>query len=91
MIYLTIILAFSAVNQFLSVFFYCYIYLEKPCLILIQNPPAIPTILLARSLSFFLGSPLVIDWHNFGFSIMVHYNLDRTDLSRQWKDPKDLV
>jgi len=39
--------------------------------ILVQNPPSIPTLLVARLLSWFVdGSALVIDWHNYGFTIM---------------------
>ncbi|KAJ3173832.1 mannosyltransferase [Geranomyces variabilis] len=44
--------------------------LPAPEYILIQNPPAIPSLLLGQYLRLALGSKLVIDWHNFGFSIM---------------------
>ncbi|KAJ9094147.1 hypothetical protein QFC20_006977 [Naganishia adeliensis] len=38
--------------------------------ILIQNPPSIPTLLLAQLASFIRGSKLIIDWHNTGYSIL---------------------
>ncbi|KAJ9101232.1 hypothetical protein QFC21_003451 [Naganishia friedmannii] len=38
--------------------------------LLVQNPPAIPTLLLAQVISFVRGSKLVIDWHNTGYSIL---------------------
>lgn len=44
--------------------------IPKPRFILIQNPPAIPTLLLFQLTSWVLGVKLIIDWHNFGFSIM---------------------
>jgi len=39
--------------------------------ILVQNPPSIPTLLVARVYSWFVdGSALIIDWHNYGYTIM---------------------
>lgn len=35
-----------------------------------QNPPSIPTLLLAQLVSFLRGSKLIIDWHNTGYSIL---------------------
>ncbi|KAL1933676.1 hypothetical protein VTP01DRAFT_7766 [Rhizomucor pusillus] len=41
-----------------------------PDYILIQNPPAIPTLAIARCIAFLRGAKLIIDWHNFGYSIL---------------------
>lgn len=38
--------------------------------VLLQNPPSIPTLLLAIVACYLRGSKLVIDWHNFGYSIL---------------------
>jgi beta-1,4-mannosyltransferase len=38
--------------------------------LLVQNPPAIPTLLVARLVALLRGTHLVIDWHNFGYSIL---------------------
>jgi len=35
-----------------------------------QNPPSIPTLLLARLASHIRQSRLIIDWHNTGHSIL---------------------
>lgn len=37
---------------------------------LVQNPPSIPTLLIASVISFLRNTDLVIDWHNFGYSIL---------------------
>lgn len=37
---------------------------------LVQNPPSIPTLLLALIACHLRGSKSVIDWHNFGYSIL---------------------
>jgi beta-1,4-mannosyltransferase len=38
--------------------------------LLLQNPPAIPVLVVARLASFLRGQKVVIDWHNFGHSIL---------------------
>ncbi|KAL2057160.1 hypothetical protein ABVK25_002212 [Lepraria finkii] len=37
---------------------------------LVQNPPSIPTLLIAQIICFLRHTRLVIDWHNFGYSIL---------------------
>ncbi|PVH99072.1 glycosyltransferase family 33 protein [Periconia macrospinosa] len=37
---------------------------------LVQNPPSIPTLAVATIVAFFRNTELVIDWHNFGYSIL---------------------
>jgi beta-1,4-mannosyltransferase len=37
---------------------------------LVQNPPSIPTLAIAGLLCFIRNTELVIDWHNFGYSIL---------------------
>ena len=44
--------------------------LPKPDFILVQNPPAIPTLLIALIAARVRSARLVIDWHNFGFSML---------------------
>lgn len=47
-----------------------FIYQFKPNFILLQNPPAIPTIPLCWYYSKIYRCPFIIDWHNYGYSIM---------------------
>ncbi|KAF2799931.1 glycosyltransferase family 33 protein [Melanomma pulvis-pyrius CBS 109.77] len=37
---------------------------------LVQNPPSIPTLAIATIVCFIRNTSLVIDWHNFGYSIL---------------------
>ena len=38
--------------------------------ILVQNPPSIPTLIVAQTVCLIRDTRLVIDWHNFGYSIL---------------------
>jgi hypothetical protein len=38
--------------------------------LLLQNPPAIPTLLIARLVALTRDTNLVVDWHNFGYTIL---------------------
>ncbi|KAM0252220.1 hypothetical protein ACHAP5_001205 [Fusarium lateritium] len=51
--------------------FYTLMY-EAPAAkwIIIQNPPSIPTFHVALMVSLVRGSKLVVDWHNYGYTIL---------------------
>jgi beta-1,4-mannosyltransferase len=53
--------------------------IELPAFILIQIPPSMPTLLIAKGMSVIFKIPLIIDWHNFGFSIL---NLESSNASK---------
>lgn len=38
--------------------------------LLVQNPPAVPTLALAILVCFFRNTQLVTDWHNYGYTIL---------------------
>ncbi|KAI5858999.1 hypothetical protein BZA05DRAFT_346437 [Tricharina praecox] len=38
--------------------------------VLVQNPPSIPTLVVAKVAAVLRGQKVVIDWHNFGYSIL---------------------
>ncbi|KAL8709460.1 MAG: hypothetical protein Q9220_005843 [cf. Caloplaca sp. 1 TL-2023] len=38
--------------------------------LLVQNPPTIPTMLVAQIICFIRNTRLIVDWHNFGYSIL---------------------
>jgi beta-1,4-mannosyltransferase len=57
-------------KQFLQLLWLLGLRLPKPDFILIQNPPAIPTLLVALIAAHMRSAKLVIDWHNFGSSML---------------------
>ncbi|KAJ5206454.1 hypothetical protein N7491_002929 [Penicillium cf. griseofulvum] len=49
----------------------CLAYTTKPSQwLLVQNPPSIPTLAIASTVCFLRQTKLIIDWHNFGYSIL---------------------
>jgi beta-1,4-mannosyltransferase len=44
--------------------------LERPDIVLVQTPPAVPSLALARRHARRHGARLVFDWHNLGFTLM---------------------
>lgn len=49
----------------------CLAYRTRPARwLLVQNPPAIPTLAVAGLVCFLRQTRLVVDWHNFGFSLL---------------------
>ncbi|KAJ5477583.1 hypothetical protein N7530_003092 [Penicillium desertorum] len=49
----------------------CLAYTTKPSRwLLVQNPPSIPTLAIASLVCFLRQTRLIIDWHNFGYSIL---------------------
>eukprot|EP00933_Yihiella_yeosuensis_P018016 TRINITY_DN14955_c1_g1_i1.p1 TRINITY_DN14955_c1_g1~~TRINITY_DN14955_c1_g1_i1.p1 ORF type:complete len:492 (-),score=77.91 TRINITY_DN14955_c1_g1_i1:66-1541(-) len=42
----------------------------RPHAVLVQNPPAIPSLLLARLSTWAQGASLIVDFHNFGYSLL---------------------
>jgi beta-1,4-mannosyltransferase len=52
---------------------------RRPAAIMVQNPPTFPTLLAAWMAARFLRARLVIDWHNYGYSMLaLRLGADRT-------------
>lgn len=49
---------------------YCLAKAEAPHIILVQNPPSIPTLPVIYLYSRIVGAKLIVDWHNYGYSIL---------------------
>uniref|UniRef100_A0A8C8ABU7 Chitobiosyldiphosphodolichol beta-mannosyltransferase n=1 Tax=Otus sunia TaxID=257818 RepID=A0A8C8ABU7_9STRI len=49
---------------------YTMLKLDQPSYILLQNPPGLPSIAVAWVACLFWRSKLIIDWHNYGYTIM---------------------
>lgn len=61
---------FKALFQALVLFRMLCIQLPRPDVILLQIPPAIPTMALCILASRLRGARLVFDWHNFAYTLM---------------------
>lgn len=61
-----------------------------PEIIMVQNPPSIPTLLLAKYLARMCKSKLIIDWHNTGYSILAMRTGEASPLVRiaKWFEMK---
>lgn len=71
------------VYQVLSVIHTVLFFLPvHPEAIMVQNPPSIPTLLLARYLSRICDSKLIIDWHNTGYSILAMRTGEHSTITR---------
>ena len=62
--------AARAVAQTLRLVFLFLVVLRKPDVILVQNPPAIPTLLVALAAARLRRARLVVDWHNLGWAVL---------------------
>ncbi|XP_032053853.1 chitobiosyldiphosphodolichol beta-mannosyltransferase [Aythya fuligula] len=49
---------------------YTMLQMERPSYILLQNPPGLPSIAVAWVACLIWRSKLIIDWHNYGYTIM---------------------
>jgi beta-1,4-mannosyltransferase len=62
--------AARAVLQTLRLVWVFLVVLRKPDVILVQNPPAIPTLLVTFAAARLRGARLVIDWHNLAWAVL---------------------
>jgi beta-1,4-mannosyltransferase len=61
------------IRIFLQVFFLFYILMFKiprPKFLILQNPPGIPAMYICAVVCFMRRSTLIIDWHNYGYTIL---------------------
>lgn len=64
-------LVLKAFCQFVTLFFALPHFRQVPDLIIVQNPPTIPTLIVSVAYaSIHRRTKVVLDWHNYGFSIL---------------------
>jgi beta-1,4-mannosyltransferase len=61
---------FKVLFQLIQLLWMLLFIVPKPTYLMVQNPPAIPTLLVAQLVAQLRSSKLIIDWHNFGYSIL---------------------
>ena len=62
--------ALRALLQTLRLVWVFMVVLRKPDVILVQSPPAVPTLLVTLAAARLRGSRLVIDWHNLAWAVL---------------------
>jgi beta-1,4-mannosyltransferase len=62
---------FKILWQIFQLFWILWSLLPKPDFILVQTPPAIPTLLVVQFVAWARSSKLIIDWHNLGYTILM--------------------
>ncbi|KAJ3702527.1 hypothetical protein LUZ61_006232 [Rhynchospora tenuis] len=63
-------LILKAVLQFvLLVWFLCF-KIPRPDVFIVQNPPSVPTLAAVKLASWLRRSKFIIDWHNFGYTLL---------------------
>ncbi|XP_006874961.1 PREDICTED: chitobiosyldiphosphodolichol beta-mannosyltransferase [Chrysochloris asiatica] len=50
--------------------FWAFVKIEPACHIFLQNPPGLPGIAVCWLVCCLFGGKLVVDWHNYGYSIL---------------------
>ncbi|RKP20713.1 UDP-Glycosyltransferase/glycogen phosphorylase, partial [Rozella allomycis CSF55] len=65
-----ILMPFKLILQFLHLLFLLFHFTNGTSLILVQNPPSIPVLLVLALFKCFVRTFLIIDWHNTGTSIL---------------------
>ncbi|XP_071948728.1 chitobiosyldiphosphodolichol beta-mannosyltransferase-like [Antedon mediterranea] len=56
--------------QVCQLFFVLFFNIKWPSHIMVQNPPSIPTLFVAWFVRLIYGSKYIIDWHNYGYTIL---------------------
>ena len=60
----------KVVGQIVHLLYMLVIGIPTPEVLLVQTPPAIPSLVVAIVASLICGTRLVVDWHNFGYTIL---------------------
>lgn len=63
-------LVLKALHQLLTLAWLTLFSLPRPDVILLQLPPAIPTMAVLRAAALRHGARLVFDWHNYAYTLM---------------------
>ncbi|PON87528.1 Chitobiosyldiphosphodolichol beta-mannosyltransferase ALG1-like [Trema orientale] len=57
------------IQFFMLLWFLCF-KIAAPDVFLVQNPPSVPTLVAVKWASWLRGSAFIIDWHNFGYTLL---------------------
>ncbi|KAJ3673666.1 hypothetical protein LUZ60_005658 [Juncus effusus] len=63
-------LILKATLQFILLIYFLCFKIPRPDLFIVQNPPSVPTLAAVKVCSYLRGSKFIIDWHNFGYTLL---------------------
>ena len=66
---------FKVLQQILQLFWVLCVVVEAPDAILVQNPPAIPALLVVWIVRLLRGCTVVVDWLNLGYTVLAENSL----------------
>lgn len=56
--------------QFFYLFYKLLFKIPKPNYLILQNPPGVPTIFICLIVCYIRGTKFILDWHNYGYTIL---------------------
>ncbi|XP_047330545.1 UDP-glycosyltransferase TURAN isoform X2 [Impatiens glandulifera] len=65
-----LMLLLKAVTQFLMLLQFLCFKIPAPDVFIVQNPPSVPTLVAVKWASWLRGSAFIVDWHNFGYTLL---------------------
>ncbi|KAL9322091.1 hypothetical protein ACSQ67_010144 [Phaseolus vulgaris] len=65
-----IMLLVKPLVQFLMLLWFLCVKIPSPGVFIVQNPPSVPTLVAVKWASWLRNSYFVIDWHNFGYTLL---------------------
>jgi beta-1,4-mannosyltransferase len=65
-----LLLPLKLVIQFMTLLWVLCVQISAPDFFLVQNPPSIPLLTVVRLACWIRKAAFVIDWHNFGYTIL---------------------
>ncbi|MQL70200.1 hypothetical protein Taro_002511, partial [Colocasia esculenta] len=66
----SVALLLKAITQFVILVWYLCYKIPRPDVFIVQNPPSVPTLAAVKLASWLRRSTFIIDWHNFGYSLL---------------------
>ncbi|KAJ1388255.1 Glycosyltransferase subfamily 4-like, N-terminal domain [Sesbania bispinosa] len=65
-----IMLLLKPLVQFFMLLWFLCVKIPSPDIFIVQNPPSVPTLVAVKWASWLRNSSFVIDWHNFGYTLL---------------------